>query len=180
MIERALREDGLERGQLEVLVIGRGPGSYTGIRVALAVAQGWQLAAPGRGVKLVGISSVEAVAAQAQVEGMRGRVNVVVDAQRNELYLAAYEISDDSWKEVAPLSILPLEDIKLRVDARDGLVGPEVTRWFSEGRTIYPRAAMLGQLALDRHDFMAEDRLEPIYLREIEFVKTALRRPTMP
>ena len=44
MIENALREAGLEREQIEVLAIGLGPGSYTGIRVALSVAQGWQLA----------------------------------------------------------------------------------------------------------------------------------------
>ena len=85
-----LREAGLEREQIEVIAVGLGPGSYTGIRVAISIAQGWQLA---RGVKLLGVSSAECLAAQAQAEKIFGRVNVVIDAQRNEFYLAAYEIS---------------------------------------------------------------------------------------
>jgi len=64
-----------------VLAVGLGPGSYTGIRVALSIAQGWQLAG---GVKLLGLSSVECVAAQAQAEKISGRVNVLIDAQRND------------------------------------------------------------------------------------------------
>ena len=50
MIQSALREAQLEREQIEVLAVGLGPGSYTGIRVALSIAQGWQLAG---GVKLL-------------------------------------------------------------------------------------------------------------------------------
>ena len=65
MIEAALREAKLEREQIECIVIGLGPGSYTGIRAALSIAQGWQLA---REIKLLGISSVEAIAAQAQAD----------------------------------------------------------------------------------------------------------------
>ena len=44
LIERVLTESGVARGQIEVVVVGLGPGSYTGIRVAVAIAQGWQLA----------------------------------------------------------------------------------------------------------------------------------------
>src|SRR6185312_3486306 len=89
MIDEALRAAKIEREQIECIAIGLGPGSYTGIRVALSIAQGWQL---GRGVKLLGISSVEAIAHKAQAEKIYGTVNIIVDAQRNELYLATYRI----------------------------------------------------------------------------------------
>ena len=56
MIRSALHEAKLEREQIEVLAIGLGPGSYTGIRIALAIAQGWQLASRPGGIKLLGIS----------------------------------------------------------------------------------------------------------------------------
>jgi tRNA threonylcarbamoyladenosine biosynthesis protein TsaB len=171
MIEDALREAGLERGQIEVIAVGLGPGSYTGIRVALSVAQGWQLASPDGGMKLLGISSAECVAAQAQAEKISGRVNVVIDAQRNEFYLAAFEISAAGWKEVEPLRILTRAEVELRAGANELLIGPEVTRWFPNGRMVFPRAAVLGQLALGRSDFVAGDKLEPIYLRETNFVK---------
>jgi len=171
MIEDALREAGLEREQIEVLAIGLGPGSYTGIRVALSVAQGWQLASPDRGVKLLGISSAECVAAQAQAEKISGRVNVVIDAQRNEFYLASYEISAAGRKEIEPLRILTRAEVESRAGANEKLIGPEVTRWFPNGRMVFPRAAMLGQLAMNRNDFAPGNQLEPIYLRETNFVK---------
>ena len=178
MIEDALREAGLEREQIEVLAIGLGPGSYTGIRVALSLAQGWQLASRNGGMKLLGISSVECVAAQAQAEKISGRVNVVIDAQRNEFYLAAYEISADGWREIEPLRILTRAEVESRAGAKEILIGPEVTRWFPNGRMVFPRAAVLGQLALSRSDFAAGDKLEPIYLRETNFVKAPPSRRT--
>ncbi|MGA3142860.1 MAG: tRNA (adenosine(37)-N6)-threonylcarbamoyltransferase complex dimerization subunit type 1 TsaB [Verrucomicrobiota bacterium] len=168
MIQSALHEAQLEREQIEVLAVGLGPGSYTGIRVALSIAQGWQLAG---GVKLLGLSSVECVAAQAQAEKISGRVNVLIDAQRNEFYLAAYEISADGWREIEPLRILPRAEVESRAGAKEILIGPEVPRWFPNGRMVFPRAAMLGRLALNRNDFAAGDKLEPIYLRETNFVK---------
>src|SRR5690348_3157194 len=54
MIQEALRQAQLEREQIDCLAVGLGPGSYTGIRVAIALAQGWQFA---RQLKLLGISS---------------------------------------------------------------------------------------------------------------------------
>jgi tRNA threonylcarbamoyladenosine biosynthesis protein TsaB len=171
MIEDALREAGLEREQIEVLAVGLGPGSYTGIRFALSVAQGWQLASRQGGVKLLGISSAESVAAQAPAEKISGRVNVVIDAQRNEFYLAAYEISAAGRREVEPLRIVTRAEVESRAGAKEILIGPEVTRWFPNGRMVFPRAAVLGQLALSRSDFVAGDKLEPIYLREASFVK---------
>jgi tRNA threonylcarbamoyladenosine biosynthesis protein TsaB len=171
MVEDALREAGLEREQIEVIAIGLGPGSYTGIRVALSVAQGWQLASQDGGIKLLGISSADGVAAQARAENIFGRVHVVIDAQRNEFYLAAYEISSDGWKEVEPLRIVTRAEVESRAGAKEILIGTEVTRWFPNGRMVFPSAAILGQLAWTRSDFAAANQLEPIYLRETNFVK---------
>jgi tRNA threonylcarbamoyladenosine biosynthesis protein TsaB len=179
MIQSALGEAKLERGQIEVLAIGLGPGSYTGIRVALAIAQGWQLASRHGGLKVLGISSAECLAAQAQAESIRGRVNTVVDAQRNEFYLAGYDIAADGWKEIEPLRILPRAEIESQAGGDAVLIGPEASRWFARGRVVYPRAAMLGQLALRRNDFVAGDKLEPIYLRETNFVKAPPSRRTV-
>jgi hypothetical protein len=56
-------------------------------------------------------------------------------------------------------------------NAGNQLIGPEVTNWFAEGRLLFPRAAMLGQLALGRDNFVRGEKIEPIYLRETKFVK---------
>ena len=133
MIEQTLSEAKIEREQIDVLAVGLGPGSYTGIRAAISLAQGWQLA---RGVKLLGVSSAEAIAAQAIVEKILGRVNVVIDAQRNEFYLATYEVAPDGWREISPLIILSRAAIQSRAEAGEILAGPEVTKWFPSGRTF--------------------------------------------
>jgi tRNA threonylcarbamoyladenosine biosynthesis protein TsaB len=174
MIEKVLAEAKIEREQIGALCIGLGPGSYTGIRSAIAIAQGWQLA---REIKLLGVGSVEAIAAQAQAEKIFGRVNVAVDAQRNEFYLAAFEISADGWREIEPLKILSLAEVQLRADAMEILTGPEVAKWFPNGRVIFPRAAKLAELAAGRNDFAAGEKLEPVYLRETAFVKSPQKMP---
>ncbi len=168
MMAKVLADAGLEREQIECLVVGLGPGSYHGIRAAIALAQGWQLA---NGVKLLGISSTEVIAAQAQAEGFSGTASVVVDAQRNEFYLARYEITPVTCREIEPLRIATLAEVRARETAEEILIGPEVTRWFASGQIIFPHAATLARLAATRNDFMAGGKLEPIYLRETAFVK---------
>jgi len=160
-IEEALRQAQIEREQLDCLAIGLGPGSYTGIRAAIALAQGWQLA---REIKLLGISSVEAIAAQAQANGLRGVVNVVVDAQRNEFYWAVYEVDVTHRREVQPLRLATFAEVGAGRASGGAFVGPEVTAWFPDGRVVVPRAATLGELALGRTDFLPGEKLEPIYL----------------
>ena len=168
LVEDALRQAQLDRAQIECLAIGLGPGSYTGIRLAIALAQGWQLARP---VKLLGLSSAECLAAQAQTEGIFGRVEIVIDAQRNELYLAGYELDAQARREVEPLRLASLAEAQARERAGSTLIGPEVTNWFPAGRVLFPRAATLSELARGRTDFVLGERLEPIYLREVRFVK---------
>jgi tRNA threonylcarbamoyladenosine biosynthesis protein TsaB len=176
MMEKVLASAKIGRAEIECLAVGLGPGSYTGIRVALAIAQGWQLAT---GVKLLGISSVECLAAQAQAEKMSGRVNVVVDAQRGEFYLAAYEVSADGVKEVAPLKIVAATEAASRAGTGEILTGPEATRWFPSGVNLFPQAARLAMLAAQRSVFVAGEMLEPVYLRETNFVKSPGRTPAV-
>jgi tRNA threonylcarbamoyl adenosine modification protein YeaZ len=168
LVEAALHEAQLDRGQVECLAIGLGPGSYTGIRLAIALAQGWQLAAP---VKLLGLSSAECLAAQAQAEGIAGRVEIVIDAQRGEFYLAGYELSAGTRREVEPLRLATTTEVQARQQAGGLLIGPEVLNWFPGSRLLFPRAATLGQLARGRTDFVPGEDLQPIYLRETSFVK---------
>jgi tRNA threonylcarbamoyl adenosine modification protein YeaZ len=170
LVETALREAQIEREQIDCVAVGIGPGSYTGIRAAIALAQGWQL---GRDVKILGVSSAECIAAQAQADGRTGAVAVVIDAQRNEFYLARYEVSSTERREIEPLRLATQAEVQARGAEGCVIIGPEVKAWFSEGRTVHPRAAMVGQMASMRTDFVSGEKLEPIYLREISFVKAA-------
>jgi tRNA threonylcarbamoyladenosine biosynthesis protein TsaB len=168
LIESALRQAKLEREDIECIAVGIGPGSYAGIRVAISLAQGWQLAT---GVKLLGVSSVDCIAAQAVASGVIGNFSVAIDAQRGEVYLASYEASGGGATETTPLKLATPAEAQERESAGELLAGPEATRWFPNGRIIFPQAAMLARLAARRSDFVAGEMLEPIYLRETTFVK---------
>ena len=168
LVEAALRSAQLDRAQIECLVVGLGPGSYNGIRLASALAQGWQLARP---VNLLGISTAECLAAEAQAAGMLGRVHVLIDAQRGEFYLASYELSTEAAREIEPLRLATLPEVQARHQAGGLIIGPEVTNWFPESRVLLPRGATLGRLASGRTDFVPGEKLEPIYLRATQFVK---------
>jgi tRNA threonylcarbamoyladenosine biosynthesis protein TsaB len=170
MIDEVLKQAQLEREQIDGLAVGLGPGSYTGIRSAIALAQGWQL---GRELNLHGVSSAECVAAQAHAEGLRGRVAVVIDAQRGEFYLANYVLSSTGWREVQPLRLAPQMMVAACEVEGDQLAGPEVMNWFPGGRIIFPRAAILAKLALNRTGSIPGETMEPIYLRKTTFVKAA-------
>jgi tRNA threonylcarbamoyladenosine biosynthesis protein TsaB len=177
MIEAALAQAQWEREDVECLAIGLGPGSYTGIRVAISLAQGWQLA---RGIKIVGISSIECMASRMAADGISGTVNIVVDAQRNEFYVAQYGIAARQFSETEPLRIATMSEMAAKISAGERLIGPGVTRWFAgktvpgnrfAGTDIFPGAADLATLASHRTRFVAGEKLEPIYLREVSFVK---------
>src|SRR6266702_875646 len=77
MVEEVLGQAQLEREQIDCLTIGIGPGSYSGIRSAIALAQGWQLARP---IKTLPLSSVECLAAQAHADAIPGLARIVIDA----------------------------------------------------------------------------------------------------
>jgi tRNA A37 threonylcarbamoyladenosine modification protein TsaB len=123
------------------------------------------------------VSSAECLASQSCAEKILGRVNVLIDAQRNEFYLASYEIAANGWREILPLTILPMAAVRSRAEAGEILAGPEVAKWFPSGRTIFPRAAALAELAARRSDFTPGEKLEPVYLRETNFVKSPPRQP---
>ena len=168
LVDEALRQANEPRESVAAIIIGLGPGSYTGIRIAIATAQGWQLA---RGVKLLGIDSASALAERARVEGLRGRVGLAIDAQREEFYLADYEITESAAREVAPLRLVSRGEIERRLAAHETIAGPEVGQLSPQARVLFPRAADLAKLAAGRNDFVDGEKLEPVYLREVSFVK---------
>ena len=92
MLRELLDEARLRFADLDAVVIGNGPGSFIGLRIGASVAQGICYAA---GLKLVPVSSLAAVAAEAFQSSGAGRVLVAQDAHRQEVYLGAYRRGDD-------------------------------------------------------------------------------------
>jgi tRNA threonylcarbamoyladenosine biosynthesis protein TsaB len=168
LVEEALREARCEREEIETIAVGLGPGSHSGIRGAIALAQGWQL---GRDVHVIGLSSVECLAAGAEHEKIFGPVNIIIDAQRREFYLARYEIAPGAWRETEGLRLAASAEIAALEGRGEHVLGPGAPQFFPSARNLYPDAAILGRLAGERRDFVPGEKLEPIYLRETAFKK---------
>ncbi len=90
-VDATFAEAGVSKGDVAAVVCGRGPGSFTGVRICMATAKG---AASALEVPLYGVSTLDAVAWRAWAEGVRGRVLVAADAMRKEVYPALFELSD--------------------------------------------------------------------------------------
>jgi tRNA threonylcarbamoyladenosine biosynthesis protein TsaB len=92
MIDRLLAEAGIKRSALDAVAFGRGPGSFTGVRIATAVAQGIGY---GLDRPVVPVSTLQALAQGAFRQAGAGAVLAALDARMDELYWGAFTLRDD-------------------------------------------------------------------------------------
>lgn len=91
-IERLLADFALRAHDLERIVVDRGPGLFTGLRVGLATALAFSDAT---GAGLVGVTSLELLAHGARDAGVRGRFVAVVDGRRGEVFTQSFELGSE-------------------------------------------------------------------------------------
>ena len=88
MIDAVLAEAGISLGALDAIAFGRGPGSFTGLRIACSVAQGLGF---GADRPLVAVSTLQVVAAGMRRSRGTPRVLVALDARMGEVYWGGFE-----------------------------------------------------------------------------------------
>jgi len=109
LVDEALLAAGRTRADIHLVACDLGPGSFTGVRIAVASAKG---IAVGLGVPLVGVVSLEAMAAQAlSIHGAPALVAAAIDAKKDELYVALY----DGERELLAPCHLPCADVAARI-----------------------------------------------------------------
>ena len=169
LTEQVLREAGANRRDVSRFVMGLGPGSYTGIRSSLALAQGWKLAT---GVPLQGIEASDACAQVARRQGLVGDFTVVIDAQRGEFYVAGFRIGTSGFAGLSPLRLATRAELDVLASEGASLIGPDLPLAGLNGTRILPDASALIEIAarIPPPD-PAAPPLEPIYLRATSFVK---------
>jgi tRNA threonylcarbamoyladenosine biosynthesis protein TsaB len=174
--EALLAEAGVARSQLDAIALGRGPGAFTGVRLAIAIAQGIALALDR---PLVPVSTLQVLALRAPADA--DHVLSSIDARMGEVYLARQVRVDGHWQSQGEETVCAPGAVTL----------PDGTRWFGVGTGFgaaegllanrladqldgvdaqaLPRASDLLALAVPafaRGEGMAPERVEPAYLRD--------------
>ena len=168
----------LKGSSIEAVAFGAGPGAFTGLRIACALAQGLAFA---RNLPVIGISTLEALAQESGAE----RVVACIDARMSEVYYAALEKRAGHWHEavaaqcVAPHSA-PRPPGEGWIGCGNGFAvygNMGMRRVFPE---VHPTALAVAQLAAPRlaaGEGVDAAQALPVYLRDkVAFTKEELER----
>ncbi len=98
MIDRLLKKADIKLAQLDGLIFGQGPGSFTGVRIGVGVAQGLAFAAD---LKVVGVSTLQAMAQKAYRLHQQVEVIATIDARMSEVYAGYYQLNAQGIMEAA-------------------------------------------------------------------------------
>lgn len=141
MCEALLLEAGCQLSDLDAIAFGRGPGSFTGVRIGIGIAQGLAL---GAGVPLIPVSNLQALAAGSVRRHQASAVFTVIDARMGEVYFAAWRWTPAGWELLSEEAVLPPEEATLRLQ-RLCEQEPQ-SNWYAVGTgfTAYP-ALLSGQ-----------------------------------
>lgn len=171
-LDRLLKSFGGSPADIEAIVVGTGPGSYTGLRVGIATALGL---ARGSGARMLGVPSGESLVFGELAPGETGAV--VLDARQGEIYFAVYRRLDSEIEVLDTPTVLLPSAVEARI--------PRAARIFADAsaarvvelddatraRLTLDRAPSaeallaLGSLRLARGLEQAPASVEPLYLR---------------
>jgi tRNA threonylcarbamoyladenosine biosynthesis protein TsaB len=160
MVEACLAEAGVTVVDLDAIAFGRGPGSFTGLRIATGVAQGIGFAAD---LPVVPVSSLAAAATAAMRLHGWPRVLIANDARMGELYTAAYDRSEDG---------IPVAREAERLLTVDALCLPPGEGWRGAGSAFSAWPELAARLALASVDAS----LEPSARDLLELASAAFAR----
>ncbi|MGP1958776.1 MAG: tRNA (adenosine(37)-N6)-threonylcarbamoyltransferase complex dimerization subunit type 1 TsaB [Arsenophonus sp. NC-CH8-MAG3] len=166
MIEQCLIDAHLDLKHIHVLAFGRGPGSFTGVRIAVSIAQGLAF---GADLLLIGISSLLTMAQGAYRQSGIEKVLVAIDARMGEIYSACYELKADGfWQGEETESLLKPEQFLAKINSLSGKWVIAGTGW-----SAYPILRMTNLSLLESSIYLpdAQDMLS-VALQEWKKGKT--------
>jgi tRNA threonylcarbamoyladenosine biosynthesis protein TsaB len=171
LLERVLSESGVAWDEVSRLAVGAGPGGFTGLRIGISTARAL---AQARGLEVVGVSSLEALAAGADSSQP---VAAVIDARRGEVFAAVF--APDGSPLLAPAALPPstLAERLAGLPATPLAVGDGAVRFAEElasaGAVVPPADAPVHRLNAEQNCRLGDvrepvdrDALLPTYLRE--------------
>jgi len=171
LVDNVLEQAGIKKQTIECLAFGRGPGAFTGIRVATAVTQGL---AVGLDVPVVPVSDLLNIAYQQHLTTNQNHIITCIDARMGEIYSAEFEFSEESfvYKQEEQLLKPDVLMAESSIGAGNGFTEyPELIDRLSLNSnhsdfTLVPTALAAAQLAL-RYNLPRVSAIDalPVYLR---------------
>ncbi len=179
LVQTVLTEAGLRLTQLDALAFGRGPGSFTGVRIATAIAQGLAL---GASLPVIGISTLQTLAQGVYRLTQEKHVLAAIDARMGEIYWGEFELhADGHWQGEKTEALLTPAQALSRAQSLSGIWARSGTGWqtypsllagsmleLRESTTQFPRAEDMLPLALKMWasgEVVSAENAEPAYLR---------------
>ena len=181
-IRQMLDQTGLKASDCDAVCVSKGPGSYTGLRVGVSTAKG---IAFGAGIPLIGIGTLDILAAQGMQEGTFDFIVPMIDARRMEVYTAVYDGTGKRLTDIAPRiidtqsfasEIGPSASVLYIGDAADKCREPLAREGASFLQT-FPKAAAMASLATEAYEkkqFEDVAYFEPFYLKD--FIATVSQK----
>ena len=179
LVQQVLAESGVTLGELDALAFGRGPGSFTGVRIGIGIAQGLAL---GADLPMLGISTLQTMAQGAWRMTGAQRVLAAIDARMGEVYWGQFERQPDGqWLESEGEAVLSPEQALARAQRLQGDWAQAGTGWqtypelvagapitLHDGQMLLPQAEDMLPLALHawrQGKACRVEQAEPTYLR---------------
>lgn len=179
MVQQILAESGVSLNQLDALAFGRGPGSFTGVRIGIGIAQGLAM---GADLPMIGVSTLATMAQGAFRQMGATQVLAAIDARMGEVYWGQYQRQNDGvWLGENTEAVFTPERAQQNVMALAGEWASVGTGWGTypdmaaatpitlvDGQIMLPQAEDMLPLALV--DFAlgkmtAVENAQPTYLR---------------
>ncbi|MBW3694478.1 tRNA (adenosine(37)-N6)-threonylcarbamoyltransferase complex dimerization subunit type 1 TsaB [Vibrio sp. T187] len=180
MVDEVLKEAGLKLADVDAIAFGQGPGSFTGVRIGIGIAQGLAF---GADLPMIGISTLEAMAQGCyRVQGDE-HVASAIDARMSEVYWGRYSRQQDgSWRAIDAECVIAPSDLVAQVEADAQTWSKVGTGWEAyaehldninltckESEVLFPEAqdiALLAQFAFAEGKAVPAEESAPVYLRD--------------
>lgn len=179
IVQDILTQGGVSLSELDALAFGRGPGSFTGVRIGIGIAQGLAL---GAELPMIGVSTLATMAQGAWRKQGATRVLAAIDARMGEVYWAEYQRDEQGvWHGEESEAVLKPEVVQQRLAALSGewaTVGTGWAAWpemvqganvtLTDADVLLPEAQDMLSIAcqmLEQGKTVAVDKAEPVYLR---------------
>ncbi|MGR5060121.1 tRNA (adenosine(37)-N6)-threonylcarbamoyltransferase complex dimerization subunit type 1 TsaB [Vibrio rotiferianus] len=180
MVDELLKEAGLTLQELDALAFGRGPGSFTGVRIGIGIAQGLAF---GADLPMIGVSTLAAMAQGSYRRHGATDVAVAIDARMSEVYWARYTRQENGeWVGVDAECVIPPARLAEEVQADDNTWTTAGTGWdayqdelgqlrlnLTAGEVLYPDSqdiVILAKQELERGNTVPVEESSPVYLRD--------------